>query len=255
MYFPPFLDGKMYGEHLRSMMATPIDLDGEVYGDPIGQTSVINRPKRTWWGKKIVEVEPEIIREFPKQKKAEDMTYTKHGHHIDGTVMTNKPKEMARCGGPGVCGPCSIEAASYKPYPDGTRLHWDQNAHDVFHTREFVTGCGFCFDDQRKAPVVGVARIEPVVSESLYKLGSSENFQTKAIRIVKKHVDDGFVGFSEKPAYEIFVVWYSKTLQNWKAMVSTTLPDHMYYEVTYNGDKQETYLNAYVQTVNIVVPD
>lgn len=47
-------------------MATPIDLDGEIYGDPIVEASVIIRPKRTWWGKKIVEVEPEIVCEFPK---------------------------------------------------------------------------------------------------------------------------------------------------------------------------------------------
>lgn len=33
------------------------------------------------------------------------------------------------------------------------------------------------------------------------------------------------------------VVWFSKTLQNWKALVSTNVSDGMYYEVTYNGDK------------------
>lgn len=43
----------------------------------------------------------------------------------------------------------------------------------------------------------------------------------------------------------VFVVWFCKTLQNWKALVSTTLPDGMYYEVTYNGDKKEVYLDAY----------
>lgn len=44
---------------------------------------------------------------------------------------------------------------------------------------------------------------------------------------------------------EVFIVWFSKTLQNWKALVSTTISDGMYYEVTYNGDKKETYLDAY----------
>ena len=43
----------------------------------------------------------------------------------------------------------------------------------------------------------------------------------------------------------VFIVWSCKTLQNWKALVSTTLPDGMYYEVTYNGDKKEVYLDAY----------
>ena len=44
---------------------------------------------------------------------------------------------------------------------------------------------------------------------------------------------------------QIYVVWFSKTLQNWKCLISTTLPDGMYYEVTHNGDNNETYLDAY----------
>ena len=49
----------------------------------------------------------------------------------------------------------------------------------------------------------------------------------------------------------IYVVWFCKTLQNWKALLSTTLPDEMYYELTYNGDKQEYYLDAYKKWENI----
>ena len=48
----------------------------------------------------------------------------------------------------------------------------------------------------------------------------------------------------------VFIVWFCKTLQNWKALVSTTLPDGMYYEVTYNGDKKEAYLDAYKKFEN-----
>lgn len=44
---------------------------------------------------------------------------------------------------------------------------------------------------------------------------------------------------------EVFVVWYCKTLQNAKTLLSTKLFDGMYYELTYNGDKNELYLNAY----------
>ena len=43
----------------------------------------------------------------------------------------------------------------------------------------------------------------------------------------------------------VFIVWSCKTLQNNKAMISTTLLDGMYYELTYNGDKKELYLDAY----------
>lgn len=44
---------------------------------------------------------------------------------------------------------------------------------------------------------------------------------------------------------EVYVVWYAFVLGSWKALVSTTLPDGMYYEVTYNGEKYEFYIDAY----------
>lgn len=49
---------------------------------------------------------------------------------------------------------------------------------------------------------------------------------------------------------EVFIVWSCKTLQNNKALVSTTIPDGMYYELTYNGDKKELYLDAYKKMEN-----
>lgn len=54
---------------------------------------------------------------------------------------------------------------------------------------------------------------------------------------------------------DVYVVWFCKTLQNWKALLSTTVPDGMYYELTYNGDKHETYVDAYRKWENIVVAD
>ena len=48
----------------------------------------------------------------------------------------------------------------------------------------------------------------------------------------------------------VFIVWFSKTLQNFKALVSTTVSDGMYYEITYNGDKKELYLDAYKKWKN-----
>jgi hypothetical protein len=49
---------------------------------------------------------------------------------------------------------------------------------------------------------------------------------------------------------EVYVVWYCKTLQNAKALLSTPLPDGMYYEVTLNGDKNEIYFDAYKKFQN-----
>lgn len=52
---------------------------------------------------------------------------------------------------------------------------------------------------------------------------------------------------------DVYLVWYCKTLQNWKALASTTLPDGRYYEATLNGDKHEMYLDTYVKEDNRVV--
>lgn len=54
---------------------------------------------------------------------------------------------------------------------------------------------------------------------------------------------------------DVFIVWFSKTLQNWKALVSTTVSDGMYYEITYNGDKEQVYLDAYKKWENKCIPD
>lgn len=51
----------------------------------------------------------------------------------------------------------------------------------------------------------------------------------------------------------VYVVWQCKTLQNNKAMLSTTISDGMYYEFTWNGDKNEGYLDAYKKWKNILV--
>lgn len=51
-------------------------------------------------------------------------------------------------------------------------------------------------------------------------------------------------------ASDIYVVWSCKTLQNNKALLSTTLLDNMYYECTYNGDTHELYLDVYEKKHN-----
>lgn len=52
---------------------------------------------------------------------------------------------------------------------------------------------------------------------------------------------------------DVFIVWMVKVLRNSKALVSTTLPDGMYYELTFNGEKQELYVDAYKKWQNFTV--
>ena len=50
---------------------------------------------------------------------------------------------------------------------------------------------------------------------------------------------------------DIYVVWQVKALQNFKALLSTNIPDTRYFEITYNGDKNEMYLDVYTKEQNI----
>ena len=57
----------------------------------------------------------------------------------------------------------------------------------------------------------------------------------------------------ELKAEDVYVVWYCKTLQNHKGLFSTPMSDGMYYEVTYNGDNDEAYIDAYKKWENFKV--
>ena len=63
--------------------------------------------------------------------------------------------------------------------------------------------------------------------------------------VVRNYVINHLDKSDTVPNFDVYIVWYCKTLQNWKALLSTTLFDGMYYELTVNGDKDEAYLDAY----------
>ena len=71
----------------------------------------------------------------------------------------------------------------------------------------------------------------------------------KVVTYTNNHLDKS--DKKEITANDVFVVWNCKTLQNNKALLSTTLFDGMYYECTYNGDKHELYFDAYKKWENI----
>ena len=76
-----------------------------------------------------------------------------------------------------------------------------------------------------------------------------------AMNLVKKftidHMDKSDKDYQKNvDELQIFTCWKNKTLQNWKYLISTNLPDGMYYEVTFNGDKREWYFDAYKKFAN-----
>ena len=82
---------------------------------------------------------------------------------------------------------------------------------------------------------------------------SNKDFIEKAIRAVVDYFN-GHSDVTDKNGKiteeNVFVVWMCKTLQNHKALLSTTVSDGMYYEITYNGDKNEFYVDAYKKWEN-----
>ena len=72
----------------------------------------------------------------------------------------------------------------------------------------------------------------------------------EAIEIVRGYIEEHLDKSDEMPTFEVFTVWKCKALQNWKYLLSSTLFDGMYYELTYNGDLDEWYLDAYKKFEN-----
>lgn len=76
-----------------------------------------------------------------------------------------------------------------------------------------------------------------------------------ALNLVRNYITEHLDKSDPAPEYQVFTVWKAKVLQNWKYLISSTLSDGMYYEVTYNGDKREWYLDAYKKFENRCIPD
>jgi hypothetical protein len=75
----------------------------------------------------------------------------------------------------------------------------------------------------------------------------------EAIMIVEDCVMEHLDKSDQEPEFETYVVWKCKALQNWKYLISTSLPDGMYYELTYNGNERVWYVDAYKKFENYSV--
>lgn len=77
----------------------------------------------------------------------------------------------------------------------------------------------------------------------------------KALSIVIEYIRDHLDKSDPAPEFTVYIVWKCKTLQNWKYLISSGLYDGMYYELTYNGDLKEWYLDAYKKFENKVIKE
>jgi hypothetical protein len=85
-------------------------------------------------------------------------------------------------------------------------------------------------------------------------MSDADQYLTKAKQLAAKTYNDG-EGEYVLDEGDVYVVWFSKTLGNWKALVSTDVVRGLYLEVTHNGAKQETYVDRYEKVENRVWPD
>lgn len=79
-----------------------------------------------------------------------------------------------------------------------------------------------------------------------------EQFLPKCIELVRDYANDHLDKSDnvQITSDDVYVVWYAKTLQNAKALLSTTLHDGMYYEITLNGLRDQLYFDAYKKFEN-----
>ena len=79
------------------------------------------------------------------------------------------------------------------------------------------------------------------------------NWIEEAKNIVREYVEAHIDRTNPNVEYSIFVVWQAKTLQNFKCLISTTMPDGLYFELTYDGDMHRWYLDVYSKIENRVI--
>ncbi len=70
---------------------------------------------------------------------------------------------------------------------------------------------------------------------------------------VSNYVYNHYIIDSGDDIFRVRIVWFCYILGGWKAMACTDLPDKRYFEITYNKDKNEIYLDVYDKFENVVI--
>lgn len=86
-----------------------------------------------------------------------------------------------------------------------------------------------------------------------HKMRYNSALQEKAIEAARKVLIEN-LGHQTINSEDMFIVWFCKTLQNWKAIVSGRTIEE-FIEVTHNGDRNETHVDVYYKTKNVCIKD
>ena len=144
------------------------------------------------------------------------MTYTRHGHHIPGTTTDDErgQVEKTKCGGIALCTDCQKDT-NFAFLADK-----DYDPAQLLRELKEPENYDYILD---KAKLFVVSSWNNQVNDCSQQFGVSD----------------------------LRTVWFSKSLGNWKGLfisVSTAVP--LYFEVTHNGEKQETYVDTYLKITN-----
>lgn len=145
------------------------------------------------------------------------MAYTRHGWRIPfSPTETDPPHKIGRCGGPSFCLVCQKDIESYNL----GRLQGQK-------------------DNKMADPIyMNHPLLQPL---------------DKATELVIDVVQENWPKTDDRIDFAVYVVWFCFILGGWKALLSTTIPDNKYYEVTYNKDTAEAYIDTYVKIQNRAV--
>jgi hypothetical protein len=76
-----------------------------------------------------------------------------------------------------------------------------------------------------------------------------------ARNIVRKFILEHLDKADPPVDFDVYIVWQCYILGNRKWLISSSLPDKMYYEVTYDANKRQWYLDSYVKLHNVCIAD
>jgi hypothetical protein len=57
---------------------------------------------------------------------------------------------------------------------------------------------------------------------------------------------------------DVFIISYSRIMQNWEVFITSPVAKHLFWQVTYNKYKNELYMNVYQRisnSIRIPLPD
>lgn len=77
------------------------------------------------------------------------------------------------------------------------------------------------------------------------------DYAMEAKKALIRYIDVTTSSLDEKSAFEVYTVMFSKTLNTWRALMITDMPDIIMYEIV--GDGKSIHVNEYMKTRSVVL--